>query len=116
MNMDLRIPPPLLNKNHNPQWCHILQIYKSFSKELFHVHNMTDSPALAQVPLNLGSNFHNYGKGVHAHHNYLLSLSAEYAQLKSSFKIAYIFAFSFDIWSIVMVHVKGHLSNIGVLS
>lgn len=75
-------PPPLLNKNHNPQWCHILQIYKSFSKELFHVHNMT---ALAQVPLNLGSNFHNYGKGVHAHHNYLLSLSAEYAQLKKFF-------------------------------
>lgn len=78
-------PPPLLNKNHNPQWCHILQIYKSFSKELFHVHNMTDSPALAQVPLNLGSNFHNYGKGVHAHHNYLLSLSAENAQLKKFF-------------------------------
>lgn len=101
MNMDLRIPPPLLNKNHNPQWCHILQIYKSFSKELFHVHNMTDSPALAQVPLNLGSNFHNYGKGVHAHHNYLLSLSAEYAQLKKVLLklhtfLPFLFDFLFD--------------------
>lgn len=43
MNMDgPENPPPLLNKNHNPQWCHILQIYKSLFKELFHVHNMTD--------------------------------------------------------------------------